>query len=220
MESNGTIYRQLARTLAEKGYVAVLVHYFDRTGTSKQELPALMKQFRASLDNPRAQDKDTLALKATFADWMETVKAAIADTRKHSRVDADRVGLVGLSLGGFLATATAAQGSLKVRCVAELFGGLPAPLADQSKHMPPALIIHGDRDSIVPVGQAQALADWLGRAKRQVEMKVYRRVGHCFINPDGSFAWLSAFDAQRRTLAFLAKHLELPKPRVETVSGR
>jgi carboxymethylenebutenolidase len=207
MEESGGVYRTLAKCLAEEGYVAVLVHYFERTGTKKEDLPRLLKQFRSLLDDAKERDRERQALEATFTAWLGAVREAIDDVRKHPRVDAERVALIGFSLGGFLATSAAALEPLKVRCVAELFGGLPRSLAGRAKAMPPTLIVHGDRDEVVPVREAEALRDLLTKGEREVELKLYRGVGHCFVSPKGGIDWVAALDAKQRTLSFLARHL-------------
>jgi len=207
MEQGGKVYRGLAQGLADEGYVAVVVHYFERTGTKKEDLPRLLKRFRAGLEDTREGDEVRQDLEATFSAWLGAVKEAVADVRKDPRVDPERVGLVGFSLGGFLATSAATQETLKVRCVVELFGGLPRALADQTGRMPPALIIHGDRDEVVPPREAESLRDLLKKGERQVEYQVYRGVGHCFATPKGGTDWVSALDAKRRALTFLSRHL-------------
>jgi hypothetical protein len=81
--------------------------------------------------------------------------------------------------------------------VVELFGGLPAEMAAGLKHMPPTLILHGDRDDVVPVRQAHALRDALAGRKLPFEMKVYWGVGHGFQKPGGGTGFASRVQASR-----------------------
>src|SRR5262245_19850735 len=175
-------------------------------------LAGILLLIHTALAVAAAQGERWQALEATFTAWLDTVRGAVADTRLHARVDPERIGLVGFSLGGFLATSAAVQTSLKVRCVVELFGGLPRRLADQASHMPPALIVHGDRDEVVPVREADALRELLKERRRGFEVKVYSGVGHGFVTPRGSLALVPAADAARRTLSFLARHLSQERP--------
>jgi carboxymethylenebutenolidase len=200
-------YRTVARQLAKRGYVVALVHYLDRTGTRKEALPELIRQFRALLDKSDAPVKMPPALRATFRAWRETVSASVAHVRKHPRVDADRVGLVGFSMGGFLATSVAAQPELRIACVAELFGGLPSEVASTLEHMPPTLIIHGGRDRTVPVQQADAFRKVLEARKLSFQVKIYKSAGHGFVTDKGAFDWLAALDATIVTWSFLDRHL-------------
>ena len=75
MWDNGTFYRAAAGRLTAKGYVVVIVHYLDRTGAKKADLPGLVKSFRDRLENhERGGEVDT-----TFALWLGAVEAAVAD---------------------------------------------------------------------------------------------------------------------------------------------
>jgi carboxymethylenebutenolidase len=204
LDGMGPAYREVAGRLAARGYVVALVHYFERTATKAQELPALLNRFRAFLDDPRPQAGHWSDLDATFTRWRETVEATVADVREDPNVDPDRMALVGFSMGGFLAASTAGAG--QVRCVASFFGGLPQPLADQADRMPPALVVHGDADDIVPVRETHALRELLAARRRPCEAKVYGGVGHCFFR-DGKLNWQAALNAERLTLAFLGRHL-------------
>jgi carboxymethylenebutenolidase len=201
------MYRCLARRLAARGYVVLLVHYFGRTETKKADLPNLLKRFRAYLEAPRKGGKRWRGLRGTFEAWLGTVVDAVAHARTLPRVDPDRVGLAGFSLGGFLATSAAMRPELRIACVVELFGGLPAELAADLKHMPPTLILHGDRDTVVPVRHAHALRDALAKRKLPCEPKVYPGVGHGFEKPGGGTCWWAALDAEARACRFLKRHL-------------
>src|SRR4051812_13510134 len=79
-------YNVLARELARRGFVALIPHYFDRTGTTLA-LPKTMKQ--------------------EFTTWMETVGDAVKFAAGRGEVDPEKIGLIGFSLGGYLSLSTA-----------------------------------------------------------------------------------------------------------------
>jgi carboxymethylenebutenolidase len=206
-------YRSIAGRMAAKGHVVLLVHYFDRTDTKKEDLPALLKEFRAYLANPEAGGTRWQALRATFDAWRSTVGDAVAHARRHPPVGpAGRVGVVGVSMGGFLATSVAAEVGLRIACVAELFGGMPREIGASLRQMPPTLIIHGDEDRIVPVGEAHALRDLLAARQLPFEALVYKSIGHVFATAGGGTSWQTAWDTERRTTSFLARHLRTTAP--------
>jgi dienelactone hydrolase len=169
---------QPARMLAASGYCVFLVHYFDRTGTvipNKQEMHDL------------------------FPEWMAVISDSIAYVNQLSQVQNDRVGLIGISLGAYLALALGATDP-RVKAVVDFCGGLPEELAAQCAQMPPTLILHGDQDTSVPVAEAHKVEALLKRTNSAYETKIYSGAGHFFSGP-------TMLDAAQRTLAFLKKHL-------------
>jgi carboxymethylenebutenolidase len=78
MEIGGREFREFARGLARRGYVAHVVHYFDQTGTVRADAPAIGK---------------------SFATWMITIGDALTAVAKQENVDPKRLGLLGFSLG-------------------------------------------------------------------------------------------------------------------------
>ncbi len=76
----------------------------------------------------------------------------------------------------------------EVTAIARLFGGAPDrrkelvaqanPLTYVSKHAPPFLIMHGDKDKLVPVGQSRILADALTAAGVECHLEVLEGAGH------------------------------------------
>jgi dienelactone hydrolase len=75
--------------------------------------------------------------------------------------------------------------------------------------MPPTLILHGDKDALVPVAQAHKLDELLTREKRPHEMKIYAGANHAFNFPELPF-WYNAGDAKdawSRSTRFLAANL-------------
>ena len=93
---------------------------------------------------------------SAFIPWTATVERAVSYVQGFSCVDPNRVGLLGLSLGGFVGTSVAANDS-RIRSVVTLSGGMPDPVAANLRHMPPTLIVHGDQDQDVPVMEAYKL---------------------------------------------------------------
>src|SRR5262249_22999173 len=123
-------------------------------------------------------------LDAHFRDWTGAVADAVKYAGKLPNVDNRRVGVVGFSLGAYLALASAADKDLQLFAVVELFGGLPRSLQDKARTLPPTLILHGAADAVIPVREAFTLRRLLNEAKRVCEFKVYPEAGHVFSDPD------------------------------------
>jgi carboxymethylenebutenolidase len=176
-----------AQYLADLGYVVYFVHYFDRTGTS-YATPSLIHTH--------------------FADWMETVTGAIEHAVADPKVDSSQIGLLGVSLGGYLALAVASRDP-RIVAVVSLMGGMPDYFADRTKRMPATLLLHGDADSMVPVAEAFKTERMLKSLGAKYEMKIYPNQGHRF----DAFAQM---DALARILKFLQSHLQ---PAAQAAAG-
>ena len=174
----GEAMRAVARVVAARGYVVLMVHYFDRTDT-------------------RFADEATI--KREFATWMKTVNDAVGHVSGLPGVDAGRVGLVGFSLGAYLSL-TEAIFDPRVKGIVDFFGGLPESVADRAGSIPPTLILHGDADAIVPVQQARDLERVLKAKGVTYEIQIYPGAGHGFTGADG-------VDCVKRTVDFLDKHV-------------
>jgi carboxymethylenebutenolidase len=172
-----------AGLLAEKGFAVYVLHYFDRTGTTG------------------VVDKQTAV--RHFPLWGKTVWDAISFVERQEIVDGSRIGLMGFSLGAYLALSVAAVDS-RVQAVAEFFGGIPKEMKFFMRRLCPVLILHGDADPTVPVEEAYHLQEVLENRKIPYEMQIYPGVGHAFT----SEIWQ---DARGRALAFLQKYLSVEK---------
>ncbi len=168
---------QPSRLLAAQGYSVFLVHYFDRTGTVRA---------------------DRESTQSNFPVWMGTVGDAITFATRHALVDPGRIGLLGFSLGAYLALSVASL-EPRVKAVVEFFGGVPEELHGFTR-MPPILILHGEQDPVVPVSEAHGLQQLLERSGTPYEMKLYPGAGHGF----NGLQWL---DAGQRAVRFLKKYL-------------
>jgi carboxymethylenebutenolidase len=186
VEANHTAYRDFGLKLAEAGYVALLPFYFDRTDTTYA-------------------DKDTIY--DNYIPWMLTIDDTIKYAHTLDKVDRKRVGMVGFSLGSFLALSLAAtRGNDRITAVAEYAGGYPLDnpvhkLLGDVKKMPPVLILHGEKDDIVPVKEARSLESLLRENKITYEINVYDNQKHLFTGDD-------ARDASDRVVRFFDKHLK------------
>lgn len=107
------IYRSVAHLLARRGYVALIVHYFERTETKRIEPAAITEKL--------------------FGAWMDTVRQAVFQAAKLPGVDGQRIGLLGFSLGAYLSLAVATQADLAIAAVADFFGGLPEKLREKAR---------------------------------------------------------------------------------------
>src|SRR5277367_4165800 len=168
-----------ARLLAQQGFAVYVLHYFDRTGTV--EIDGLQTIFRH------------------FPVWMKTLWDAVSFVASQPQVDPERIGLLGFSLGAYLALSASAIDS-RVRAVVEFFGGMPKEMRFFARRLCPVLILHGDQDKTVPVEEAYHLQGLLEKKQIAYEMQIYPGAGHGFSGE----VWR---DAGLRTLAFLEKHL-------------
>src|SRR5580692_10773041 len=168
-----------ASLLAEQGFAVYVLHYFDRTGTA--EIDGLQTIFRH------------------FPVWMKTLWDAVSFVASQPQVDPERIGLLGFSLGAYLALSASAIDS-RIQAVVEFFGGMPKEMRFFTRRLCPVLILHGELDKIVPVEEAYQLQQTLEKKQIPYEMQIYPGAGHGFSGE----TWR---DASLRTLAFLEKHL-------------
>jgi dienelactone hydrolase len=173
---NGGAMHRYARALASQGFVAVVVHYFDATGT-----------FSAGDEEERR----------CYDRWVHAVGQAISAVRARPDVDTTRVGLLGHSLGAYLAVGVAVEDP-RVTAVVEMSGGLEPWIASRASRLPPALILHGTDDDVVPASAAELLAQFLADHHVPYEMRLYPGEGHGF---DGD----AEHDALTRAAEFLRR---------------
>jgi carboxymethylenebutenolidase len=168
-----------AAMLAAQGFAVYVPHYFERTRTTG------------------FADKQTAI--RHFPAWGKTVWDAITHVERQPHVDAHGIGLVGFSLGAYLALSVAAVDQ-RVHAVVDFFGGFPKEMKLFMRRLCPTLILHGDADPTVPVAEAYHLQEMLEKKAIPYEMQIYPGAGHGFSGE----IWQ---DARLRTLAFLQKYL-------------
>lgn len=173
---DGTLFYPQAKALAERGISAFVVHYFDGIPQSHKAAP-------------------------TLHDERERVIAeAVSYVSKQPFVDAERIGVFGLSLGGFHALSLGSRDP-RIQAVVNVVGAMPAEVQRKGVHrMPPTLVLHGDKDATVPVRRAYELANLLGEIGAEHEVKIYKGQGHTFRGD-------AKDDSINRTVDFFEKYL-------------
>lgn len=77
---------------------------------------------------------------------------------------------------------------------------LASPITHVSKNTPPFLLVHGDKDTTVPLRQSQILHEALKKAGVESTLKVIEGAGHGFKGPQME-------DAEKAVASFFDKHL-------------
>jgi dipeptidyl aminopeptidase/acylaminoacyl peptidase len=164
--------------LAMRGYIAVAPHYLESTGTSWADVASIQRHGWT---------------------WGKTIINTVQFVRQLPYVDDDCIGLLGFSLGAYLAVAVASQDP-SIKCIVEFFGGIPLQFLPSIEHLPPTLILHGEEDRIVPTIHAIRLKQFCEEKKFPCEMSIYPHAGHRFS------ATLMA-KAMARAMGFFDRHM-------------
>jgi dienelactone hydrolase len=201
------LYCAEAKRLASKGFVVFIIHYLDAT---EPEKPAKISELVKRAVRGAVTDAEKPRIERYFDVWTSCVSDAVRYVRKQPGVDGERVGIVGLSLGGFVGLSCAAQEDLRVAAVVSGFGGLPEKMRKNLKALPPTLFIYGEKDEVVPLAEAQAMEQLTNARQLSITIKPYP-VGHVFLKDDGTFDIRTMGDAQRLMTEFLQTHLKAQK---------
>jgi len=178
-------YVEMAEDLARNGYVCLFVKYYDRGRRNHS--------------------------RGTRADWMRTIGDALTLASTLPDVDESRMGLVGFSLGAFLAL-NYAPTDPRVKAVVAFYGGIsPGFMPEAEEHMPPTLLLHGTYDRTVSVRRSLEAFEQLRLAAKPVDVVIYPKIGHGFtLHTVGGWDALASEDAWSRTIAFLDFHFKYP----------
>jgi carboxymethylenebutenolidase len=158
-------YERYANALTADGIDAYLVRYYGPAD----------EQTLQKLSTPESRDAYNTG---RFDAWTGRVSSALTAilTRRDS---SGRIGVLGFSLGGFVAAATAARDE-RVTALAVLYGGMPEKISPEVKRMPPLLELHGEADRIVPLASGEALVKLAKTAGAQAEQITYPGKPHAF----------------------------------------
>ena len=175
----------MAPQLTRAGIALFAPHYFEKTGTVRAT-PEII------LDGRHVPA------------WLAAAQDALAYIATRPSVDPARIGVLGISLGGYLSIALAALSPAqptRLRAVVELSGGMPPGFEHLlSPATPPVLLLHGMADTVVPVSEAHKLAALLTQHNVHHQTELFPGEGH----------WFSAAATPRLLLtcaSFLSRYL-------------
>jgi len=186
-------YEEMCSKLADHGYYAEFIEYYSQTDA--------------------VSPGDINGMQHNYPTWLSEMHSGVAALKKNPSVNAGKVrkvGMIGFSLGAYLAVDYGTTYPDEVSAIVEYYGGLSPELYPRVAMLPPVLIIHGDIDRMVPVQQARDLDAALTKAGRQHEMKIYPGAEHAFNFPE-ALMWYKpsdANDAWDRGIKFFDKYLK------------
>jgi len=150
---------------------------------------------------PQAEDTQGRLLTPWTAGSPDSERALkiLNDVQKNYTVDAQRISLVGWSMGGYGAWSVGAAHPEKWSAVMILSGGGDPAKAAALKNVP-VWAFHGTRDHLVPVSEGQGMAEALKSAEGKITFTEFPNGGHDIFadtfGNDGVIAWLE--DPQNR----------------------
>lgn len=135
---------------------------------------------------------------ARWTEHLEGLEAVLDNLLERLPVDARRIYLTGLSLGGQGAWAWAARTPERFAALVPVCGRTDPAAADRLKHVP-TWAFHGAEDKVVPPGESETMVKALRAVGGQAKLTMLGNVGHDSWTPayrdPALYAWLFA---QRR----------------------
>jgi carboxymethylenebutenolidase len=171
---DGTFYRGAAEIFAERGYVTFIPHYLEPAAGQPTVKNAKTQKGKIAKD-----PKPNGSIRAGFAAQDQILRDALDFVANYHYVDSSRIGVFGMSLGGFHALNLSSR-DYRIGAVVDMSGALRGNNIPQSDHIAPTLALHGARDNIVPVGRAKSLAAYLQSRGIPHELTIYPDQGHFF----------------------------------------
>ncbi len=171
-------YNAYASILANAGIDAYLVYYYSDA------------------------DENGYDFERRYPAWAKLVDD-LADHLQQQPQSNGKVGLVGFSNGGILATGAAALDP-KISAAVIYYGTPPWPLHEPIRRYPPLLVLHGDADAIISVSAGKELARNAEALGAPVDLVIYPGEAHGF---GSNITAKNGADALNRTVAFLQKEL-------------
>jgi carboxymethylenebutenolidase len=173
----GPGFVQLSQELTGAGFAVLTLHYFDAS---------------ASPDSPEVTG-------VRFETWRKALDDALGFAAELPDIDPRRIAVVGVSLGGFLAAVEAVQDERVAALVSES-AGVSTWFPQHPTRMAPLLIVHSREDTIVPLSDAERLAEIARSFHVEPEFALYDGRQHVLTGE-------SARSANERIVDFLTRIL-------------
>ena len=135
--------------------------------------PSGRQWFPLTFRDPDERRRGVIAARPTLDAFLD------AELARHNLTD-DRLVLVGFSQGAMMALHAGLRRSKAPAGIIGFSGMLVSPetLKDEAVNRPPILLIHGDRDEVIPVDALFAATDGLAAAEIPVEWHLSPGLGH------------------------------------------
>ncbi len=174
----------------------------DLLGIGEQVAPALPDTVFMAVDAPSPSVANPAGFQWFPVPWLDgSTEAAMVEELVRSAklldafvdkiladecLDPDRIALFGFSQGTMMGLHVAPRRSDPLAGIVGFSGRLmfPGCIADEARSRPPALLVHGDVDEVVPFAELGAATEALQAAGFEVSSHVMEGTGHG-ISPDG-----------------------------------
>jgi carboxymethylenebutenolidase len=191
-ELKPSAYERYAHALAAKGIDAHWVRYLSEADVSS---------FKTTRERREAYEA------RRFDSWARKVSSVV--TTILARPDCpSRIGLLGFSLGGYVAADTAARDE-RITALAVMYGGMPDAMVSEVKHLPPLIELHGEADRNVPPAKGEELVKLAKAIGVEAEFVGYPGKPHGFDFSDNDPA---TADALTRVVGFFEARLVTASP--------
>ncbi len=159
-----------AKELAKLGYAGLAIDIFGNgvNGKNIEENQALIKPF---VDNRKK--------------FRTRVASAISAIKSHPSIDGSKIGLIGYCFGG-MAVLEIARSGLDVSGVVSFHGLLNRSVEPINKIHSKILVLHGDKDPMVPRDIVQDFYDEMDESDANWEFISYGNAMHAFTNPEAN----------------------------------
>ncbi|GAB4323936.1 MAG: hypothetical protein Kow0010_05610 [Dehalococcoidia bacterium] len=215
-EGDRTQLRGYGILLGREGFVCVASEYRLAPGAT---WPAQIHDVKAAIRWMRANagelgiNADQIAIEGNSAGGHLALMAAGTPNMPEFEGDGGNPG-VGTEVAAVIAFYAPARLDASNQVIRDLLGSASAdaasaasPLTHVSPSFPPTMLIHGNRDDVVPVGESFRMYDALDRAGVPVELHIFAGEPHAF--DSGSLLGRQSAGLMR---AFLARYVAVPQP--------
>jgi dienelactone hydrolase len=193
---SGTQIRKFAKQIADKGFLAVVPHYFGKDDGSDTDLLPKLVELRA----PK------------FNSYVPRIAAAVKSAAMQSDADGGRLGLVGFSLGGGVAlkhAQSAPSGKIRIKAVVDFFGFIPDDaIYKNADKLPPTLVLHNKTDQIVKLRLSEDLVIALKAKSVKHDYRFYDDENPGFFNHPFRPGGKADVDSRERALNWLEAFLK------------
>ncbi|HEX9470045.1 MAG TPA: dienelactone hydrolase family protein [Bradyrhizobium sp.] len=139
-ELKPSTYERYANALAAIGIDAYLLRYLTDADETR---------FKTTRERREAYEAER------FDSWAKKVSSVVTTILARSD-SSGRIGLLGFSLGGYVAADTAARDE-RITALAVMYGGMPDAMVREVKHLPPLIELHGEADRNVSPAKGEEL---------------------------------------------------------------